>query len=41
MKEREAQCLHGCKARQCGVFARSAALLGTGVDLEVRQQMVD
>ena len=40
MKEREAQRLHGRKARKCGVFARSAALLGTGVDLEVRQQVM-
>src|SRR5207244_11766617 len=40
MKEREAQCLHGREARECCVFARTAALLGTGVDLEVRQQIV-
>src|SRR2546427_1644584 len=40
MKEREAQRLHGRTARKCGVFARSAALLGTGVDLEVRQQVM-
>src|ERR1700751_1000272 len=40
MKEREAQRLHGRETREGGVFARSAALHGTGVDLEVRQQVM-
>lgn len=41
MKDREAQDLYGREARKCGVFARATPLLlGTGVDLEVRQRIV-
>jgi hypothetical protein len=40
MKEREAQRLHGREARKRGVFAGTATTFGTGIDLEVRQQIV-
>lgn len=40
MREHEAQRLPGREARKRGVYARAATLLGTCVDLEVRQRVM-